>query len=264
MTEDGVRIFGVELNSAVESPLDFLVVHGLTGNHQAPGYRQFAEALTRYGRVLTIDLRGHGLSGGTSTLGDLEALDVAAAIASLRDPDRRIVVVGFSMGAAASIRCAALFERPDLVVSVSGLAEWTETGGRRGPGARRISRMWRLPGGVTLVRALTGVRIEKPAFRSESPASVIHKISPAPVLLVHGTADDFFPLSEAEHLYEAAGDPKGLWKIEGGGHSEGLFVTPGKPVDRRLVDAFSDELASRAGELMAGREVDSGIQKWRE
>lgn len=260
--EDRVRIAGFELESAVESPMAFLVVHGLTGNHRAPGYREFAEALTGYGRVLTMDLRGHGLSGGISTLGDLEALDVAAGIASLRRAGLKVVVIGFSMGAAASIRCAALLERPDLIVAVSSLAEWSGEGGRRGPGARRTSRLWRIPGGVFALRALTGVRIERPAFRSESPVSVIHRISPVPILLVHGTTDDFFPLSELHQLYAAAGEPKSIWEIQGGGHSEGLFVTPGSPVDRSRVDAFTAELVGRMTDL-APAEFVSGVAEWR-
>ena len=41
----------------------------------------------------------------------------------------------------------------------------------------------------------------------------------APVLFVHGTADDVVPVAMTQRMYDAAPEPKRLLLIEGGGHS---------------------------------------------
>lgn len=242
--EDGTRIALSALGG--DGDRAFLVIHGLLAHHRSPGIREFNQALTRYGRVWSPDLRGHGLSAGASTLGNLEALDVAAAIEHIkRETEQPLIAIGFSMGAAALVRAAALFEEVGAVVSISGPADWN---GERRWAARRTSLMWKLPLVPTLVRHLTGVRIDPNWRASESPASVIGKISPTPVLVVHGHDDDFFPPSEAMRLYDSAGEPRGIWMIQGD-HAEGLFADPRAEPSQVRADAFAAELLSRLDDL---------------
>ncbi len=40
-----------------------------------------------------------------------------------------------------------------------------------------------------------------------------------PVFVIHGTADDLIDVSQGKALYEAAGEPKDLWLVEGAGHN---------------------------------------------
>src|SRR5262249_37906574 len=151
------------------------------------------------------------------------ALDVAAVTAVVRaETALPVVVIGFSMGAAAVIRSAALLEPVDACVAVSGPAQWADDG-QRGRGARRTSLIWRIPGGLAAARVLTGVRLSGYIPDRESPLEVVGQIAPVPILIVHGSADPFFPPEEAEHLYKQAGEPKDLWIMPGGGHAEGLF-----------------------------------------
>ncbi|HKN49270.1 MAG TPA: alpha/beta fold hydrolase [Actinomycetota bacterium] len=247
---DGVRISGSRL--AGEGRLAFLLVHGLFAHRRIPALLELAEALNRFGPVWTMDLRGHGTSGGFCTLGHAEALDVAAVTAVMRaETPLPIVAIGFSMGAAAVIRSAALLEPVDANVAVSGPAEWKDAG-QRGRGARRTELIWRLPGGLAAARVLTRVRISGEVPDRDSPVEVVGQIAPAPILLVHGSADPFFPPEEAEHLYEQAREPKGLWIIPGGGHAEGLFSS-GPLVLPKVVDTFAGELLRRLDRLMADR-----------
>ena len=247
---DGVRISGSRLTG--EGRLAFLLVHGLFAHRRIPALLELAEALNRFGPVWTMDLRGHGTSGGFCTLGHAEALDVAAVTAVMRaETPLPIVAIGFSMGAAAVIRSAALLEPVDANVAVSGPAEWKDAG-QRGRGARRTELIWRLPGGLAAARVLTRVRISGEVPDRDSPVEVVGQIAPAPILLVHGSADPFFPPEEAEHLYEQAREPKGLWIIPGGGHAEGLFSS-GPLVLPKVVDTFAGELLRRLDRLMADR-----------
>ncbi|MEU6849083.1 alpha/beta fold hydrolase [Actinacidiphila alni] len=85
-----------------------VVAHGFTGALERPAVRRAARVLAGYGGVVTFSFRGHGRSGGLSTVGDLEVLDLDAAVAWARRLGyRRVVTVGFSMGGSVVLRHAA-------------------------------------------------------------------------------------------------------------------------------------------------------------
>lgn len=247
---DGTRIEGFLL----EGPgLDlYVVAHGLLGHSRAPGYRQFVESLSRYGPVIAVDLRGHGISAGSSTLGNKEALDVAAITKEAKALDRwsTVTLIGFSMGAAAAIRAAALYEPCDSVVAISSPAEWH---GRRRWAAHRTALIWKVPGGTFLMHMVTGVRIEPVWQESESPVSVVPKLAPSSLLIVHGGSDQFFPPQEARDLYDRAAEPKGIWEIPDAGHAEGIFVDQSKNVDMADVHWFVDQIVERSRRLSTWR-----------
>jgi alpha-beta hydrolase superfamily lysophospholipase len=95
-----------------------------------------AEALAHLGTAYVLDFRGHGASGGRTTLGDLEALDVRAVVSLARrecGASACVVSVGSSMGGIAVLRDAAEFASADAVVSISAPAVWT--------GQRRRTRL---------------------------------------------------------------------------------------------------------------------------
>ena len=52
------------------------------------------------------------------------------------------------------------------------------------------------------------------------PAEAAARISPTPLLIVHGDRDEYFQADHAEQLFEAASQPKELWIIAGLGHAE--------------------------------------------
>ncbi|QKW11000.1 alpha/beta hydrolase [Streptomyces sp. NA04227] len=89
--------------------LAVVLAHGFTGALDRPHLRRAAGVLSRYAPVITFSFRGHGGSGGRSTVGDREVLDLEAAIAWARELGyRRIVSMGFSMGGSVVLRHAAL------------------------------------------------------------------------------------------------------------------------------------------------------------
>lgn len=255
VASDGTRIEGTHLAATTTAATAaFVLAHGLFGNRRLPSLIELAESLTRFGPVWTMDLRGHGTSGGTCSLGEREAWDIAAVTAVARaESPLPVVSIGLSMGAAAAIRAGALVLPPDAVVAISGPSEWL---GHRGYGAWRTALAWRVPGAPAAVRRVTGIRLSPSRPGGPSPAAAIADLAPAPVLIVHGTKDPFFPADEALDLHRRAGDPKDLWIIPGGGHAEGLFCDPGRPVVRERVDAFVDEVARRLALLLAPGDAD--------
>ncbi|MDX3131896.1 alpha/beta fold hydrolase, partial [Streptomyces europaeiscabiei] len=136
-TDDGVNIDAVYDPKAVvyngsggtgtpsSGHLAVVVAHGFTGDADRPHVRRVAEVLARYGSVVTFSFRGHGRSGGHSTVGDREVLDLAAAVRWARElGHEHVATVGFSMGGSVVLRHAALPDGPDAVVSVSAPARW--------------------------------------------------------------------------------------------------------------------------------------------
>ncbi|WP_204043697.1 alpha/beta hydrolase [Acrocarpospora phusangensis] len=217
-TSDGVRIDAGHFPGP-SGDLGIVLAHGFTGSWRAPATRRIAAVLARYAGVLAIDFRGHGRSSGLSTVGDLEVLDLDAAVRHARTAYRRVVTVGFSMGAAVALRHAALHGGVDAVVAVSGPARWYYRGTKP---MRQVHWAIEHPAGRLAARLARRTRIAVGRWDPMplAPYEVAPMIAPVPLLLVHGDADTFFPLEHAHQLYEAAGDPKELWIEPGYGHAE--------------------------------------------
>ncbi|MEV6804117.1 MULTISPECIES: alpha/beta fold hydrolase [unclassified Streptomyces] len=221
--------------------LVFVVAHGFTGDVDRPHVRRIAGVLRDHGAVVTFSFRGHGRSGGRSTVGDKEVLDLDAAVAWARGLGHaRVVTVGFSMGGSVVLRHAAL--RPgtvDAVVSVSAPARWYYRG--TAP-MRRLHWLVTRPEGRLIGRYGLRTRIHHRDWDPVplSPVRAVPRIAPAPLLLVHGDRDGYFPLDHPRMLAEAAGDHGELWIEEGMGHAE-------HAADDALVARIGDWAVSAAG-----------------
>ncbi|MFJ6295457.1 alpha/beta hydrolase [Streptomyces griseoviridis] len=245
-TEDGVPIDSVYEPSQVVydasrppgGDLVFVVAHGFTGAVERPHVRRVAEVFARYGAVVTFSFRGHGASGGRSTVGDREVLDLAAAVAWARERGHaRVVTVGFSMGGSVVLRHAALRGGADAVVSVSSPARWYYRG--TAP-MRRLHWLVTRPEGRLVGRYGLRTRIHHRDWDPVpvSPTEAAARIAPTPLLIVHGDRDGYFPLDHPRMLAAAAGDHGELWLEPGMGHAE---------------HAADDALLARMGEWAARR-----------
>jgi pimeloyl-ACP methyl ester carboxylesterase len=228
---DGVRIDAGHLPGA--DGLCLVLVHGFTGDRLRPTTRRIAAVLNRVGGVIAIDLRGHGRSGGRSTVGDREVLDVDAAVRHARHLGyERVVPVGFSMGGMIVVRHAALHGGVDAVVSVSAPARWRY---RDTKPMRRAHWVIERRTGRLVARIGRRTRIVSTGWARdpEAPYEVAGRIAPTPFLVVHGDADPFLPVEHGRQLYDAAGEPRELWIEPGFGHAEGA-ATPA--LIRRIAD----------------------------
>ncbi|HWN62678.1 MAG TPA: alpha/beta hydrolase, partial [Streptosporangiaceae bacterium] len=70
VTEDGVPIDAVHLPGPKD--LAIIIAHGFTLSWQSPRVWRIANRFNLAAGVIAFDFRGHGRSGGLSTLGDLE------------------------------------------------------------------------------------------------------------------------------------------------------------------------------------------------
>ncbi|MEP6560094.1 MAG: alpha/beta fold hydrolase, partial [Nakamurella sp.] len=175
-------------------------------------------AFSAHGGVLAADFRGHGRSGGRSSVGRDETLDLDAVVRQARQLGYGpICVVGFSMGAAVALRQAAMGSSPgDQVVSVSSPSRWYV---RESPPMRRLQWLLENPARRPFGRAL-GVRLGEPWFVLPiSPIEAVGLIT-GPLLLVQGTADRYFTPDHARLLLRAADASAELWVEPGMGHGE--------------------------------------------
>src|SRR5258708_29762588 len=99
-TDDGVPIDAAHLPG--DPDLGIVLAHGFTLNWQRPAVWRVATRLNNFGGVVTFDFRGHGRSGGVSTVGDKEIKDVEVAVGDARG-------LGYRRGSAAGLSlCGSL------------------------------------------------------------------------------------------------------------------------------------------------------------
>ncbi|MEU8874969.1 alpha/beta fold hydrolase [Streptomyces javensis] len=138
LTDDAVSIEAryepsPTLGAEPSDQLALVVGHGFSGALERPALRRVASAFQQRTAVITFSFRGHGRSGGRSTVGDREVLDLAAAVRwARRLGHRRVATVGFSMGGSVVIRQAALYGKTDEIQPLQDVHEGERTG--RSPG----------------------------------------------------------------------------------------------------------------------------------
>jgi pimeloyl-ACP methyl ester carboxylesterase len=247
VTQDGVPIDAIHL--AGPKDLAIIVAHGFTLSWQHPAVWRVANQFNRAAGVITFDFRGHGRSGGLSTLGDLEIKDLDVAVTYARQLGyTRVATVGFSMGASIVLRHAGLIGGVDAVVSVSGPGRWYYRGTKR---MRQVHLLVEHGLGRAISRRMLKTRISPEGWRLVPlpPAEAAALISPVPLLIVHGDQDRFFPPEHARQLYLAAREPKELWLLPGMGHAES--GSNQDLVDRiaRWIDQATARPVTPAGEI---------------
>jgi pimeloyl-ACP methyl ester carboxylesterase len=218
VTEDGVPIEAIHLPG--NKDLAIVVAHGFTLSWQRPNVWRITNRFNQMAGVLTFDFRGHGRSGGLSTLGDREIRDLDVVVAYARQLGyQRVAAVGFSMGASVVVRHAGLIGGLDAVVSVSGPGRWYYRGTER---MRRVHLAVEHRLGRYVTRRWLKTRISHEGWKliPVSPSEAAARISPIPLLIVHGDKDLYFPPEHARQLYISAREPKEFWLLPGMGHAE--------------------------------------------
>ncbi len=190
-----------------------VIGHGLTSRKER--HADFARLLVANGfAALTFDLRGHGESEGA--LDDGAVADPIAAAEYLAGREEvnpaRIALRGSSLGGMLGIHAASGSERLRAVVALCPAHE-SQLRGRRGD-----------PRYEADIEQLAGeIRLDVEGFarylREHDVLSSAGRLAPRPLLLVHCRGDEVVPFSLSERLYQAAGEPKELWAVEGGSHT---------------------------------------------
>ena len=236
---DGTRLHAIVLPGPRDPRRVIVLSHGFTNSSRTPEVHAFAARLARSATVVVVDLRGHGASHGRSTLGHDEPLDVAAALDAARAlaPGRAVVAIGISLGGTSSLVAAGRYGGVAAVVALCAPA-WRD---RSRPGADRVERWCASTSGRVLVRALSRTRVAPRTPPLDDIASSVAAIAPAPVIIVHDPADEFFGPEHATALLDWAREPKELWWAPGAGHGR-----------RMLTNELADRIVARLDALSDG------------
>lgn len=167
-----------------------ILVHGWTNTRGIWG--EHPTTLSRTHRVVTLDLAGHGESGATRADWTMDAFgeDVAAVVEEL--DLERVVLIGYSMGAAVVLEAAERIpERVEGVLFVDALhdPEMTPTVAQFDAIEPRFRAGW---GDTAFVRAF--------AFRPDTPDSLVQFVT---AMMPAQPREHWFPTARA--MYEWAG-----------------------------------------------------------
>lgn len=205
-TTDGLAIHANRVTSGNESVL--IYCHRLLGSHNDIDINGYGKVFLEDFDVLTFDFRGHGKSEGYSTCGGDEVLDLLSAVQYAREAGyRRIVVLGMGMGGTVAIRQAALFGNVDAVVAMSPLGRpkrFRPWSWRTTSKLSAKSDYVRLP-----IRIINGTKIGG-FYLTGSPVSLVDRVTPIPLLIIHGEDSQYLNFRRTQELYEQAAEPKKL------------------------------------------------------
>ncbi len=240
-TRDGLTLAGWFVPPAPPLPGAVIVyAHGFGSNRGDLLPQAALLAKHGYGALL-IDLRNSGDSEGRqTTLGYQEPLDIAAAVDYLLTrpevhPDR-IGLVGVSLGAASAIRAAAVVPQLRAVVAESAYSSLQDNVAE---GVRRLVGLPPFPFAPLVV--FFAERELGQAMSAVRPVDDIGSIAPRALLLIHGSDDRLIDVSNSQRLYAAAGEPKQLWVVPGGHHSDLLAVAP-EEFEAQVVEFLNQSL----------------------
>ena len=224
---DGIDIAGRLYIPGNDIPYPTVCIcHGIPSGTTDPGdggYPVLAERICREGFTTFIfNFRGSRNSGGNFDI-DGWIRDLQGVIDYLwNQPEverRRLVLLGYSAGAAVSIHVASQDKRIYAVASCAGPAELTFIAKE----PQQLIQYFRSIGIIRDAEFPSSVETWLEGFRTVNGIRDVSKLAPRPLLLVHGTQDDLVDVDNAHRLY-STGEPKQLVLIEGAG----AHFTPGR------------------------------------
>jgi len=200
-----------------------ILCHGIPSGLVDPtdgGYPLLAKTISEEGfAVYTFRFRGTGASQGNLDIvgwtHDLKA--VIDYLWGLPEIDHgRLSLVGFSAGASVSIYVAAQDKRVSSIIACAAPANFNAISE---PGKSQLTLDYFRKIGIirdpdfppSVAEWLNG-------FRRINALHSVADIAPRPLLLLHAKGDAVVPVSNAEKLYEAAGEPKQIIIVEGTEH----------------------------------------------
>ncbi len=166
--------------------------------------------------TLIFNFRGAGESGGNfHPLGWAHDLEAALTWiqANPQVDENRTMLLGSSMGAAVAIHVAAHRKEVAGLVSFASPAMMS----RRDDPAQAVERLREL-GVIRDEDFPSSLDAWNEEYETLNPVQWIAEISPRPLLILQGDADDVVPHRNASLLFEKAGEPKRLQLLPGVGH----------------------------------------------
>lgn len=197
-----------------------LFFHG-NGENLSTHFNSLTWILKHGYSFLIFDYRGYWRSTGTpspeGTVLDGKAVLNWGAKESQRLNSVPLIVFGQSLGGAVALRATveAMDEvQPRLVIVESTFHSYQSVG------ASVLRRHW-LTWPIQWLPYLV-------LSDSWAPEDHIHKLSPIPLVVMHGTKDKIVSFKLGQEVWRRAKDPKEFWQVEGGTHISSFWREEGK------------------------------------
>jgi pimeloyl-ACP methyl ester carboxylesterase len=259
--DDGLRLSGMLIRANPHVPRRGMIVFAHEYCSDMYTCARYCRPLQEVGYdVFTFDFRGHGQSENDPAytsrqwVSDREVADMRSAIAYItdwldrHDYRREIGLFGISRGACAGILAAE--EDPNIRVVVSDGAFSTDRT------IEHFMKRWAYifatvrivyenhhPAFWKLLR-WSMMHFARREFRCTFPSvrKAIQRMTPRPILFIHGERDSYLPVEQSRLLYALAAQPKQLWVAPGARHNQAVALHPGLYA-RLTVDFFDRHLA---------------------
>lgn len=196
------------------------------------GLVRLAGLLGRCSEAVLWESPGHGVARGVCTLGVGEVEDLLTIVEEVAG-GRRVVLLGWSMGAGVSIEAGARLRaqgRPAAGIVAEAPYRWARTPARNVLRARGLPHLVNLAPALWVIGLVSGAGVRWRRFDRAAHAA---ELGPTGLMVLHGTADAVSPLGEARAIVDAA--PRGrLVEIPDGTHN-GLWTD--ETTRRACVDA---------------------------
>ena len=208
-SSDGVRLYAWFLPTEETPRGTILFLHGNAENISTHIGSVYWLPSRGY-NVLLLDYRGYGLSGGEASLQGATD-DVQAALRWLLDQPHldhdKIIVLGQSLGGDLGV---VAIDRAGLAPRIRALILDSAFSDYRLIAREKLADFWLT---WPLQYPLSWL-----ISNHHAPEEAIARISPTPVLIIHGKTDVIVLPHHAERLYQAAQEPKALWIVPDTGH----------------------------------------------
>ncbi len=235
-SEDGTSLHGWYFKSLLKpeetSNCTILFFHGNAQNLSTHFFTLYSAPSQGYDYFI-FDYRGYGRSEGKPTPAGTVA-DGRAAIKWLheRDPKRKIVVFGQSLGGIIALKSAIDMKEKapiQFVVVDSTFSSY------KAVGRKVLSRSW-----ITWLFQPLGWLL---LGDKEAPERHLDKLPPIPLLVIHGDQDPVIDYSLGERLFERASEPKEFWRVPGGRHTDFMWSAKGE-FAKKFYDRLDQACAS--------------------
>lgn len=222
MTKDGVLLKGHWMKGRFENLI--ILVHGHKSN--STGVLKYSSRLLEAGYGLVVyDTRSFGESGGKVCTGGIrEKEDLLQLIPMVQEryPEASIGLWGESMGGATVLQCLEFTPHIDFAVAICPYTELKELflhhlSKRKLKG---FLLQWSYRWAELFFKRIAGCNIE------EISAKKALKDNPIPLLLLHGSKDNYVPAQMSIDLHKQYPDCSELQLIEEGTHADSFVQNP--------------------------------------
>jgi uncharacterized protein len=232
---DGTKLHGWFFRAKTQTVKGtFIQFHGNAQNISTH-FRSLVWVIEHGYHLFTFDYRGFGRSEGHVSLGG-SLDDVLAAIMQTRilassEAGKKLILYGQSLGGALALyTTSTMNDRHDIAVVIADSAFSSYQGLAR----EKLANHWL----SFLFQPLASVLVSD----RYAPQRLLAKISPVPLLVIHGDRDEIVPIHHGQGIYDRAMVPKWFWKLEGVGHIQAM--SPRYRQYRDTLLDFLDQLAS--------------------